>query len=231
MAKIRVNIDGKEINAYSGHTILEIAKQNNVDIPTLCHNDKLKNYGSCGMCIVEIENNPRLIRACSTQIQDGMIIKTSTQRVRESRKTTLELMLSDHSGDCKAPCMLGCPSNVDVQGYVGLTANKEYAEALKLIKEDLPLPASVGRVCPHPCQTACRRQVVDDALSIAWIKRFVADIDLKLDQPYLPDIQSLTEKRIAVIGGGPGGLSAAYFLRRAGHDVAIYEAMPELGEC
>lgn len=229
MPKIRVNIDGKEINTYSGHTILEVAKQNLIDIPTLCHNDKLKNYGSCGMCVVEIENNPRLIRACSTTIQDGMIIKTSTKRVVDSRKTTLELMLSDHSGDCKAPCMLGCPSNVDVQGYVGLTANKEYAEALKLIKEDLPLPASVGRVCPHPCQTGCRRGVVDDAISIAWVKRYVADMDLNSDAPYIPTIKEKTGKRIAVIGGGPGGLSAAYFLRKEGHNVAIYEAMPEFG--
>ncbi len=229
MPKIRVNIDGKEINTYSGHTILEVAKQHQIDIPTLCHNDKLKNYGSCGMCVVEIENNPRLIRACSTEIQDGMIIKTSTPKVKESRKTTLELMLSDHSGDCKAPCMLGCPSNVDVQGYVGLTANKEYTEALKLIKENLPLPASIGRVCPHPCQTDCRRGLVDDAISIAWIKRYVADMDLNNDAPYIPQIKEHTGKRIAVIGGGPGGLSAAYFLRREGHDVSIYEAMPELG--
>lgn len=229
MAKIRVNIDGKEINAYSGHTILEIAQQNNIDIPTLCHNEKLKNYGSCGMCVVEAENNPKLIRACSTQIQDGMVIKTATPRVKASRKTTLELMLSDHAGDCKAPCMLGCPSNVDVQGYVGLTANKEYDEALRLIKEDLPLPASVGRVCPHPCQTGCRRGVVDDAISIAWIKRYVADMDLAKETSYTPSTKSNTGKRIAVIGGGPGGLSAAYFLRREGHDVAIYEAMPEFG--
>lgn len=229
MAKIRVNIDGKELNAYSGHTILEIAKQNDIDIPTLCHNEKLKNYGSCGMCVVEVENNPKLVRACSTQIQDGMVVKTRTPRVLESRKTTLELMLSDHAGDCKAPCMLGCPSNVDVQGYVGLTANKEYGEALKLIKEDLPFPASVGRVCPHPCQTACRRGVVDDAISIAWIKRYVADMDLELDQSYLPEIKAATGKKIAVIGGGPGGLSAAYFLRREGHDVTVYEAMPEFG--
>jgi len=229
MAQIRVNINGKEVNTHKGYSILQAAKDNGIEIPTLCHDDNLKHFGSCGMCVVEIENNPRLIRSCSTEIQDGMIIKTESNRIIESRKTTLELMLSNHQGDCKAPCMLGCPSNVDVQGYVGLTANKAYDEALQLIKEDLPLPASIGRVCPHPCQTGCRRGIVDDSISIAWIKRYVADMDLAKDVSYMPEIGEATNRRIAVIGGGPGGLSAAYFLRRLGHDVVIYEAMPEFG--
>jgi formate dehydrogenase major subunit len=229
MAQIRVNINGTEINTFTGLTILEVAKQNAISIPTLCHNSSLNNYGSCGMCVVELENSPKLIRSCSTQIQDGMVIRTDTNRIKESRKTTLELMMSDHVGDCKAPCMLNCPSNVDIQGYVGLAANKEYHEALKLIKEDLPLPGSIGRVCPHPCQTACRRNNVDDPIAIAWIKRFLADYDLAQEESYLPPIEESTGKRVAVIGGGPGGLSSAYFLRRAGHDVVVYEAMPEFG--
>lgn len=229
MSRIRVNIDGKELLAHSGYTILEVARQNQIDIPTLCQDDKLEHYGSCGMCVVEVEGSPRLFRSCSTQIQDGMIIKTYSERIRESRKLSLELMLTTHRGDCKAPCTMGCPSHVDVQGYVGLVANKAYDEAIKLIKEDLPLPASIGRVCPHPCQTACRRGVVDDSINIAWVKRFAADLDLQKSEPYLPEIPKSTGKKIAIIGGGPSGLSSAYFLRRMGHEVVVYEAMPEFG--
>lgn len=229
MSQIRVNINGKEIVTYKGHTILEVARQHNIDIPTLCQNDKLKNYGSCGICVVEVEGNPRLIRSCSTDISDGMIINTNTNRVKESRKTTLELLLSNHEGDCKAPCSMGCPAHVDVQGYVGLIANEEYDEALKLIKEELPLPASIGRVCPHPCQTACRRGIVDDSINIAWLKRYVADMDLEKEESYIPEIAPSTGKKIAIIGGGPAGLTSAFYLRKMGHDVVVYEAMPEFG--
>jgi formate dehydrogenase major subunit len=229
MPQIRVNIDGREIRTYGGHTILEVAMQNGIDIPTLCRDEKIQNYGSCGICVVEVEGNPRMVRSCSTAIAEGMVIRTQTDRIRESRKTTLELLLSDHTGDCKAPCTHGCPGHVDVQGYVGLIANKEYAEALKLIKKELPLPASIGRVCPHPCQTACRRGLVDESINIAWLKRYVADLDLESGSPYIPPMKADTGKRIAIIGGGPSGLSAAYYLRTQGHAVTIFEAMPEFG--
>lgn len=229
MSIIRVNIDGREIQTYRGHTILEAATQAGVDIPTLCHDEKIQNYGSCGICVVEVEGNPKLVRSCSTEIMDGMVIRTMSDRIRESRKTTLELLLSDHTGDCKAPCTHGCPGHVDVQGYVGLIANKQYQEALKLIKKELPLPASIGRVCPHPCQTACRRGLVDESITIAWLKYFVADLDLKSGNPYMPPMLPETGKKVAIIGGGPSGLSAAYYLRTQGHAVTIYEAMPEFG--
>jgi len=229
MSNINLNIDGIEISAFKGMTILQAAQENNIQIPNLCNHNKLHMYGSCGLCVVEVESFPRPVRACATEISEGMVIKTWSPKLHESRKTSLELMFSNHGGDCKAPCSQGCPANVDVQGYVGLIANGEYGEAIKLIKENLPLPASIGRVCPHPCQTACNRNLLDEAISIAWLKYFAADMDLASDKPYMPEIAPETGKSIAVIGGGPSGLSAAYFLRTKGHEVKVYEAMPEFG--
>ena len=179
------------------------------------------------MC--EVEGNPKLCKACATVIAPGMVIRTNTERVIESRKTNLELLLSNHTGDCRPPCVLACPAQTDCQGYVGLIANGEYEAALELVKDKIPLPAALGRVCPHPCEEKCRRGLIDEPISIQWLKRFVADQDLMDDDAFIPECAPATGKRVAVIGGGPMGLSAAYFLRQKGHDVTIFESMPKAG--
>lgn len=229
MANIHLNINGYEITTQQGNTILQAARENGIEIPTLCHDERVKTYGACGICTVEIAGSPKLARACATLAQDGMAVYTDTARVRSSRKVALELLLSDHDGDCRAPCSLNCPAGTDCQGYVGLIANGEYKEAIKLIKEKIPLPASIGRVCPHPCETACRRKMVEEPIAIAWLKSFAADMDLASADPYLPDCAPDTAKKVAVIGGGPAGLTAAYFLRMKGHRVTVYDAMPKMG--
>lgn len=229
MTKIRLNINGREVIGYKGQTLLEVAKENGITIPTLCHDERVETYGACGLCVVEVEGNPKLLRACAAEAHNGMIVLTDSLRVRNSRKMALELLFSDHVGDCRPPCMLACPANTDCQGYVGLIANGQYREALELIKEQLPLPASIGRVCPHPCEDACRRQLVEEPISIAWLKRFVADIDLKDSETFIPEKKPSTGKRVAIVGGGPSGLTAAYYLAREGHTVVIYDAMPEMG--
>ncbi|HNR04719.1 MAG TPA: 2Fe-2S iron-sulfur cluster-binding protein, partial [Bacillota bacterium] len=156
MAPVRVNINNRELTADEGSTILRIALDNGIGIPNLCYDENLKTYGACGMCVVEVEGNPKLVRACSTPAVNGMIIKTDTPRTIAARKTALTLLSSDHKGDCRPPCVNACPGHTDCQGYVGLVANRQYDEAIKLVKEVIPLPASIGRVCPHPCETACR---------------------------------------------------------------------------
>lgn len=232
MKKFRLNIDGKEVYAVPGQTILEVAKENDIFIPTLCFDERTEIYGSCGICVCEVEGNPKLVKACATEIAPNMVIRTNTERVLESRKTNLELLISNHVGDCRPPCALACPAGTDCQGYVGLIANGEFEAAIELIKKNIPLPGAIGRVCPHPCEDKCRRKLIDgpeNAISIQWLKRFAADQDMASEDPFMPDIAPETGKSVAVIGGGPMGLSAAYFLRQLGHDVTIYEAMPKLG--
>ena len=229
MSELRLNINGKEVTGKRGQTILEVARENGVDIPTLCYDDRMKIYGSCGLCIVEVEGIPKLLRACATEIGPDMVIKTNTEKLKANRKLALELLLSDHTGDCRPPCVLACPGKTDCQGYVGLIANGEFKESLKLIKEQLPLPASIGRVCPHPCEDECRRQLKEEPIAIAWHKSFVADIDLNGPDVFIPELKPFTGKQVAIVGGGPGGLSAAYFLLTEGHAVTIYDMMPEMG--
>ncbi|MDR0851254.1 MAG: FAD-dependent oxidoreductase [Clostridiales Family XIII bacterium] len=229
MKKFRVNIDGKEVTALPGQTILEVAKENGVHIPTLCFDDRTEIYGACGICVVEAEGNPKLLKACATEIAPNMIIHTDTERVYESRKTNLELLLSNHVGDCRPPCMTACPAHTDCQGYVGLVANGNYEEAIRLIRTKIPLPGAIGRVCPHPCEDNCRRRFVEEPISIAGIKRFAADFDYADGNPYIPETGEETGKTVAVIGGGPFGLSLANFLRILGHSVTIFEAMPKAG--
>lgn len=229
MALVKLNINGKEITAEAGKTVLEAALENGIEIPHLCFDKRLEVYAGCGLCIIEIEGQPKIARSCATYVADGLVVRSDTPKVIEARNNALNLLVSQHIGDCKAPCTLNCPANTDVQGYVGLVANKQYIESLKLIKEKLPLPACIGRVCPHPCEDACRRQHVEEPVSIACIKTFAADYDLNTGNPYIPELKPATGKKVAVVGAGPAGLSAAYYLLVDGHEVDVFEAMPKPG--
>jgi formate dehydrogenase major subunit len=158
-----------------------------------------------------------------------MVVRTTTDELVKMRRMALELLLSDHYGDCVAPCKLACPAGIDIQGYIGLIANGEYREALKLIKKSNPLPAVTGRVCPRFCETKCRRNLLEGPVAINALKRFAADYDLNSADPYVPEVKPATGRRVAIIGGGPAGLSAAYYLALEGHEVTIFESNPQLG--
>ncbi len=226
---LKINMNGRELTAHEGDTILSVALANGIDIPNLCQDGRVETYGACGLCLVEVNGGGKLLRACATKVADGMMISTETERVVAARKMALEMLLSDHEGDCRPPCRQACPGETDCQGYVGLIANGYYQEALELIKEDLPLPASIGRVCPHPCESACRRKLVEEPIAIAWLKQFAADMDLERQHPFIPDVAESSGKRVALIGAGPASLTAAYFLAKTGHTTHIYEMMPQAG--
>lgn len=234
MSQIQLTINGIPCKCDEGTSILQAAKQNGIEIPNLCNDESVRVYGACGLCAVEVLDDgrgkpvPKLLRACSAKAMNGYVVSFDTERVNQSRKIALELLFSDHTGDCQGPCRLNCPAGTNCQGYVKKIAQGDYHGAVKLIKEKLPLPASIGRVCPHPCEDHCRRGLVEQPLSIAYLKAFAADKDLAADT-YRAVCAPATDKKIAVIGGGPAGLTAAYFLRLKGHDVTIFDASAKMG--
>ncbi len=128
-----------------------------------------------------------------------------------------------------SPCKAACPTHISVQGYIALIAQGKYREALALIKQENPFPAVCGRVCNHPCESACMRNEVDDPVAIMYLKRFVADLDLDEETRFIPEIKESKGKTIAVIGAGPAGLTAAYYLAIEGYQVTVFEALPVAG--
>ena len=229
MEKINITIDGKALTAEKGQTILEAAIAAGIEIPTLCHNKTVKVYGACGLCVVEADGIPKLLRSCSAKVSDGMVIHTHSKRVDQSRKIALELIMSDHEGDCVGPCSLNCPAHTNCQEYVKQIALGNDKKAVEVIKEKIPLPRSIGRVCPHPCETACRRKNVEQPISICSLKAFAADADKKSADRFVPEVSDKTGKTVGIIGGGPAGLTAAYFLALKGHTVTVLDQMPKMG--
>ena len=226
---MKITINGADISAQEGLTVLEAAERAEIYIPTLCHVRGKNGENPCGLCVVEVEGNEIPVRACDTKILDGMRITTDSETLKELRSERLGILAETHFGDCKAPCNLTCPGQINVQGYIAHVAKGQYEEALRLVMERNPFPFSVGRVCPRFCETKCRRMLVEEPIAINHLKRFVADwcmansIDLRI--PRDPS----SGKKVAVIGGGPSGLTGAYFLARKGHEVTVYEAESKLG--
>ncbi len=123
-------------------------------------------------------------------------------------------------------CVSLCPAHVDIPGYIALVGEGRYQDAIRLIRKDNPFPTTCGFICEHPCEARCRRNMVDDSVNIRGLKRVAADFAGEVDPPVCAPS---TGKRVAVLGGGPGGLSAAYYLKLMGHQVTVYEMLPELG--
>ncbi len=350
LSKVTLYIDGHEVEAKSGASILEAALAAGIYVPHLCHHPNLPSINACGLCIVEIEGTLSPIASCVTPAVEGMKVTTKNEKIDRLRKFALELLLSGHPQDCGTcnkylncelqslkqyltiedlkvrtrpkpfpidrdnplfvhdfsrcvlcgrcvrachelrgakvlfykkrgkecyigtaaglplaesgclfcgacaevcptgaimdkeelvrgknrknalvPCKFTCPAEIDVPRYVRFIREKDYAAAMAVIREKVPFPAILGFVCNHPCESACRRGFVNQAVSIRNLKRFAA----LHDDPELWDKnrekKPSTGKKVAIVGSGPAGLTAAYFLSNQGHDVTVFESLPSAG--
>jgi NADPH-dependent glutamate synthase beta subunit-like oxidoreductase/formate hydrogenlyase subunit 6/NADH:ubiquinone oxidoreductase subunit I/ferredoxin len=233
--RIRIEVDGKVVEGFDGQTILEVCRDNGIEIPTLCYEPKLPGFGACRMCVVDVEGSEYPPISCSQRAEPEMVVKTQTEEVRRLRATNLELIFSDHNAYCLPPCQNKCPSHIDIPGFLKANAEANFRESTRIFKRTIPFPSVLGRVCPAPCEEHCRRDEVDEAIAIRDTHRYAGDQVLKsmldegIDPPVPFEVQPKTGRRAAVIGSGPAGMAAAYYLLIAGHDVTVFERDPAPG--
>jgi formate dehydrogenase beta subunit len=374
--KIRLTIDGNEVEVDKGITVLQAAQAAGIYIPTLCYHPDIQPYGGCRLCIVEIENMRGLPTACTTPATEGMVVTTDNEQIRKLRQAFLQLILTEHPNDCltchrrqrcspydvclrhvsvtercvscpnnnqcelqhvvdyvgigeaslpyhykdlpvdysreplikrdynlcilcgrcvqmcadvrgigaisfinrgfetvvgtafdrtlqdsgcrfcgacvevcptgalmdagseykpehehdslAVPCKDACPAGINVPLYVYLIGEGKYQDALAIIREKVPFPGALGRVCIHPCEEACRREALNDPISIRFLKRFVTDRDAGDWKRFSRKLPA-TGKKVAIVGSGPAGLTAGYYLAKAGHTVTVFEQFSKAG--
>ena len=200
-----VEIDGKQLEAFEGQTILEVCRANGIEVPTLCYDPKLPGFGACRMCVVDVEGCDAPLISCSAKAEPATVIATQTDRLREIRRTNLELIFSDHNAYCLPPCQNKCPSHIDIPGFLKANAESQFRESARIFKRTIPFPSILGRVCPAPCEDHCRRDEVDEAIAIRDSHRYAGDQVLKsmwdenIDPPLPFELQPKTGKRVAGI--------------------------------
>lgn len=222
-------VDGREIEVPVGSTILEAARRLGIPIPTLCHVEGLEPASSCFLCCVQIEGHKGLSPACSMPVSPGLEVTTNSEDVRASRRMALELLLSDHAGECIAPCSAQCPAGLDIPGFLYPLAAGDPGESMEVLLDRLPMSGALGRICPRLCEQHCRRGDHDEGLAIGELHRWVADWNRTAKDSRAPQPGNDTAKSVAIVGAGPAGLTAALYLRQRGHGVTLYDAHEEPG--
>ncbi|MDD4888486.1 MAG: FAD-dependent oxidoreductase [Phycisphaerae bacterium] len=223
----KLTIDNQTLDVSAGTTVLEAARSRGIDIPTLCTVPGLEPLTTCYVCVVKVEGQARLLPACATKVVDGMVVQTQTPEVLAARRTAVELLLSDHLGECVAPCEIGCPARFHAPTFMEQLSAGNLDAATALAADDLVLPGVLGRVCPRFCENACRRHERDSSVAIADLHRYMAERAMKSPPP-APTVAPSAGK-VAIVGTGPAGLAAAASLLRRGHAVTLFDAALQPG--
>lgn len=227
MNTIRLTIDGRAVEVESGQTLLAAARKLGIDVPTLCHHEKCTPSTSCLVCLVKVKANGagRLVPSCATRAEPGMMVESEVADVFEARRTALELLFSDHVGDCLSPCHRICPLQLNIPAMLRQVDAGQTAEAVATVRKAIPLAGITGWLCSAPCEQGCRRGTHDAPAAIRDVERFVAGQDVSWQPPCAAD----SGKSVAIVGAGPTGLMAAHELRLKGHAVTVLDRRAEPG--
>jgi|TARA_B100001964_G_scaffold71781_1_gene81364 ferredoxin len=220
---VKLTIDNQELELDESTTLYHAAKQVGIDIPVMCYKEGHDYFTSCMICEVKDKTSGNVYPACSAPVVDGMEIDTQCEEIRERRKATLELLLSEHIGDCEAPCQRLCAIHSEVPRMIREIKDNRMDDAIATIRRDMALPAILERFCNAPCEKGCRRGVHDETVSIRHLTRYAAEWDLRREAPYIPPAKKVTGKAVAIIGSGVTGLATAYYLALAGHAPTVFE--------
>ena len=225
---MKMKVDNIEVEVAEGTTVLAAAREAGVSIPNMCYIEGQDHFTSCMVCLVRERSTGAVIPACSAKVAAGMDIEASSDEVRQLRRDSLELLLSEHVGDCVGPCTLGCPAHMDIPQMLRQIADGDMAGAATTVRERLALPSVLAHVCPAPCEKTCRRRRVDTAVSIRTLVGHAAAGDL-VDAALPGDGRLPTGKHVAIVGAGTAGLAAANYLVAHGHWCTIFDDHEEPG--
>jgi ribulose 1,5-bisphosphate synthetase/thiazole synthase/NAD-dependent dihydropyrimidine dehydrogenase PreA subunit len=226
MKLISISVDNRDVSVSENSTVFDAARKLNIHIPTLCYLNGYERFTSCMICVVHEIDSDKLIPSCSATVAEGMRIETDNEKVQDARRDALDFLLSEHVGDCEAPCHRACPAHMNIPLMIRQIEDNRLEDAVVTVKKDIALPAILGRICPAPCEKGCHRKSFDNPVGICSLKRYVADVDLDKDSPYHPPRKPDSGKTVAVVGAGPAGLSAAYYLLQDGHACHVYDQNP-----
>jgi len=220
---VKIKIDEIELVVPEGTSVMKAAESAGIEIPSMCFMEPYSNHPSCMICLVKDKKSGDLFPSCAIPAAEGMDLLSNDDDVKKARKDALELLLSDHVGDCEAPCRNGCPAFMDIPLMNRLIVSGDYDKSIQVVKEHIAIPLILGYICPAPCEKVCRRVPINEAVSICQLKKFVSDLDLQKKKPYFPEKAASRGKKLVIIGAGPAGLSAAYYLTQFGHDCTIID--------
>jgi ferredoxin len=227
MSAVTLTIDGVRVSVPEGSTLLDAAMAAGIRVPTLCLLRGFPHQTACGVCVVEAGAEGRLVPSCSCPAEEGLDVLTASADALGARKAAVDLLLSEHSGDCRAPCTRACPAGLDVMKSVGLLEAGDARGALELSLSTLPFPGLMAAACAGYCERVCRRAGLDAPIDIRGMHVAADRAAADRERAAMIGDTAPSGSPVVVRGAGPAALSAAFFLMRAGRPVTVIGDLPE----